>query len=141
MLRKITIATAMLIGAAPAAWADDATIATATGGAFKAAKGTYVDMCGETRPYTADLIDLNADGQPELFVTKEGTCEGGRDGAVVLLYVKTAKGWAEQFSVTGIYQVLKTRTNGYADVEVGGAGSCFPKFSWNGAAYKPANKC
>ncbi len=141
MFTKIAISTAVLLASASMALANEAVVAEATGGKFKAMKGTYTDLCGEIRPYEAELVDLNGDTQPEVFVTKEGTCEGGRNGAVVMLFVKTGKVWNEQFATSGQHQVMKTKTKGYSDVEIGGGGRCFPLYKWNGAKYALSNQC
>ncbi len=141
MMKAIMISAVVTVALAMPAMAND-DVKAATGGAFKALSGEYKDICGAMNRYTAELVDLNGDKQSEVVLIKEGSCEGGNDGAAIELYVKTAKGWAQQLSTTGIKLVaLKSRTKGYADVEIGGSGRCFSKYKWNGAAYKYANNC
>ena len=124
--------------------ASDATIiAEATGGRFKAAKGKYFEKaCNERLDYEAEVVDLNGDGQPEVFTSVQGTCMGGMAGVHMNLYIRGADGrWQPQFGFPGIYNVLKTRNKGFPDIEIGGPGNCFPVWRWNGSAYAIYRKC
>jgi hypothetical protein len=119
------------------------TVAEATGGKFKTTKGKYFDQgCNENLNYEAEVIDLNRDGKPEVFVSIGGTCLGGMAGNHMDLYIKNSKGqWKSQFGFQGIYTVLATRSKGYPDIEIGGPGFCFPVWRWNGLRYVPFKKC
>jgi len=116
---------------------DAGIIAEATGGRFKAAKGKYFEKaCNERLDYEAEVVDLNGDGQPEVFTSVQGTCMGGMAGVHMNLYIKGADGrWQPQFGFPGIYNVLKTKNKGFPDIEIGGPGFCFPVERWNGRQY------
>ncbi len=126
-----------------ASWDEAKVVAEATGGTFKSTKGQYLEKaCGEKLSYDAEVIDLNADGRPEVFVHVHGTCLGGHTGVQTNLYIKGADGkWTNQFGFPGIANVLKTKSKGYPDIEIGGPGFCFPVWRWNGKAYDIFKKC
>lgn len=130
--------------AAPLApWNETKVIAEATGGQLKAAKGTYFDKdCNEALDYEAEAVDLNGDGQPEVFTVVHGTCLGGWAGNSVNLFIKNADGqWKPQFGFPGTYTVRKTRNKGFPDIEIGGPGLCFPVWRWNGERYAILKSC
>lgn len=118
-------------------------VAEATGGKFKTLKGKYFDKdCNENLEYEAEVIDLNGDGQPEVFLSIQGLCLGGAAGVHLNLFVKNAKGqWKPQFGFPGIYTILKTKFKGYPDIEIGGPGNCSPVWRWNGVEYALFKKC
>jgi hypothetical protein len=59
-----------------------------------------------------------------------------------LSYIKNTHGqWKPQFGFPGIYTVLKTKSKGYPDIEIGGPGTCFPVWRWNGRAYAIHKRC
>jgi len=122
--------------AAPA-WDDKKVIAEATGGQFKAPKGKYIEKaCNESLDYEASVVDLNGDGQPEVFTQVFGTCLGGMTGVFLNLFIKNSAGqWQPQFGFPGMYEILKTGNKGYPDIEIGGPGFCFPVWRWNGREY------
>lgn len=127
------------IQAAPAAnaAADAKVIAEATGGQFKATKGKYFEKaCNQSLDYEAEVVDLNGDGQPEVFTSVHGTCMGGGAGVHMNLFIKGSNGrWKPQFGFPGMYTILKTKNKGYSDIEIGGPGFCFPVWRWNGREY------
>jgi hypothetical protein len=127
----------------PQATDKNKVVAEATGGKFKTTKGKYFDKdCNENLEYEAEVLDLNGDSQPEVFVTIQGICLGGAAGSHINLYIKNAKGeWKPQFGFPGVYTVLKTKSKGYPDIEIGGPGNCAPVWRWNGAAYAIFKKC
>ncbi|MGO4332981.1 hypothetical protein AB4Z48_19000 [Cupriavidus sp. 2TAF22] len=135
------VALAMPAGAAPGA--DAKLVAEATQGQLKALKGKVFDKsCNESVDYDAAVVDLNGDGQPEVFTNFYGTCVGGMAGVSMQLYVKDGSGrWQPQFGFPGQATVLKTKHLGYPDIEIGGPGNCFPVWRWNGAQYAPYKKC
>ena len=58
------------------------------------------------------------------------------------LYIKNTHGqWKPQFGFPGIYTVLTTKNKGYPDIEIGGPGTCFPVWSWNGREYAIHKRC
>ncbi len=138
-----TAATGAAAPAKPGQWNEAQVISQATGGRMKARSGTYFDKsCNEKTDYSADLTDLNGDGQPEVFVNVSGTCMGGRAGVHLSLYIKNPAGqWKQQFGFPGMYNVLKTKSKGYPDIEIGGPGTCFPVWRWNGQQYDILKKC
>lgn len=140
----VTVVGLAMVGPGPAAaWDEAAVIAEATGGQFRNAKGQYFDKeCEQNLDYQIDVVDLNGDGQPEVFTQIFGTCLGGMAGVSLNLYIKGADGhWHPQFGFPGIYEVLKTRNKGYPDIEIGGPGTCFPIWRWNGKEYALYKKC
>ncbi len=123
--------------------ADARIIAEATGGKFKAATGKYFESaCKESLAYEAEVVDLNGDGQPEVFTSVHGSCLGGMAGVQVNLFTRDTGGrWVPQFGFPGMYTVLKTKNKGYPDIEIGGPGNCFPVWRWNGQQYALHKKC
>jgi len=124
------------VSAAPA-WDESKVIREGTGGQFKAPKGKYFDKdCNQSLDYEATVVDLNGDGQPEVFTQVYGTCLGGMAGVLLNLYVRNSAGqWKPQFGFPGMYEILKTGNQGYPDIEIGGPGFCFPVWRWNGREY------
>lgn len=118
-------------------------IAEATGGRLDATKGkVFEPVCNEFLDYEAEVIDLNKDGQPEVFTTVFGTCLGGMAGAHLDLLIKDADGrWQPQFGFPGLYTVLETGDAGFPDIEIGGPGFCFPVWRWDGLAYDIHKTC
>lgn len=123
--------------------ANNKIIAEATGGGLKSAKGKYFEpSCNESVDYDAEVIDLNGDGQPEVFTQVHGTCLGGMAGVSMNLYIKNKQGqWKPQFGFPGMYSVLKTKHKGFPEIEIGGPGNCFPVWRWNGREYDIHKKC
>lgn len=129
--------------AAAPSWDEAKVISEATGGQFNSRQGTYFDKtCNETTAYQTEVVDLNGDGQPEVFVSIQGTCWGGMAGVHMNLMIKAPDGqWKPQFGFPGIYQILETKNKGYPDIEIGGPGFCFPVWRWNGQRYDIYKKC
>lgn len=124
-------------------WDETKVISEATGGLFNARKGAYFDKdCNESTQYEAEVIDLNQDGQPEVFTQVFGTCLGGGAGVQLNLFIKNKTGqWQPQFGFPGMYTILKTQNKGYPDIEIGGPGFCFPIWRWNGQEYAIHKRC
>jgi hypothetical protein len=122
---------------------DAKVISDATGGRLKATKGRYFDKsCNESVDYDAEVIDLNGDGQPEVFTNLYGTCVGGSAGVHMDLYIKNKSGqWKAQFGFPGQHNVLNTKSKGFPDIEIGGPGTCFPIWRWNGEQYDAYKRC
>ena len=129
--------------AAPSTSQADAIVAEATSGWLKSTKGKYFEKtCNESVDYDAEVVDMNGDGQPEVFTNVHGSCIGGGAGVHMNLYIKHKSGqWKPQFGFPGMYTVLKTKHKGYPDIEIGGPGNCFPKWRWNGKEYALHKKC
>ena len=129
VLLLLALASAPTVMAAPpSTWDKTKVVTEATGGQFKATAGKYFDKeCNAYLDYTTEVVDLNDDGQPEVLTSVQGTCLGGMAGVSMNLYLKNTNGqWKPQFGFPGIYTVLKTKSKGYPDIEVGGPGNCFP---------------
>ena len=128
----------------PATYDRDARIvAEATGGWLTSTKGAVFEAaCNETLDYEAEVVDLNRDGQPEVFTLIHGFCLGGAAEVQVNLLIKGADGrWHPQFGFPGLYTVLETGNAGFPDIEIGGPGFCFPVWRWDGAAYALHKTC
>jgi len=132
-----------VMAAPPSPWDTTKVVTDATSGQFKATKGKYFDKeCNASLDYTTEVVDLNADGQPEVFTSVQGTCLGGMAGVFMNLYIKNMNGqWKPQFGFPGIYTVLTTKNKGYPDIEIGGPGNCFPVWRWNGREYAIHKRC
>ena len=144
LLAACFAATALCHAAEPPKDAADARIiAQATGGQFKAAKGKYFEKgCNEQLDYQAEVVDLNGDGQPEVFISVQGSCLGGMTGVQMNLFIKASNGrWQRECGFPGVHSILKSRSKGFPDIEVGGPGNCFPVWRWNGQLYAPHKKC
>lgn len=110
---------------------------------FNSKKGVYKDEnCSDGVPYTAEIIDVNSDGTPEVLLSIDGNCMGGMTSLWVDLFVKNASGqWRSQFGFPGIPKFLNSKNLGFSDVEFGGHGECFPIWRWNGERYAPFKIC
>lgn len=129
------------VRAAPAV-SDAQIVAEATRGELKALRGRYFDKgCDATIEYDAKVVDLNDDGQPEVFTQQYGSCFG-LAGVELNLYIRDGKGrWRSQFGFPGFYELLSTRSLGYPDIKIGGPGDCAPVWRWNGQKYALYKRC
>ncbi|MBM7060516.1 hypothetical protein JQX08_07330 [Pseudomonas sp. UL073] len=138
---SLLAASSTLAGAAAAS--DAQLVSEATGGRLTALKGQYYEeSCSAAQDYDAEVVDLNQDGQPEVFTQIHGICLGGGAGVLLELYIKGRDGqWHGQFGFPGMYNVLTTKHQGYPDIEIGGPGTCFPVWRWNGQSYALHKPC
>lgn len=93
--------------------------------------------CGDIAPM-ADVIDLNGDGDYEVFVEYGNTCTSGFTGRSLSLFIKDDSGRYQYqlgFPAMG-YQLLERGVDGYPDLEFGGPGFCFPVWAWDGENYE-----
>lgn len=82
------------------------------------------------------IRDLNGDGLLEAIVTEGGTACYGNTGQGFYLLSQGRDGrWRRIYNSPGIPEFLKTRANGWPEVEIGGPGFCFPILRWNGKTY------
>lgn len=125
------------------AWNEAEVIRQATGGRLTGTRGEYYDdSCQERIGYTAQVVDLNGDGRPEVFAELESECLGGRVGASLELYIRDARGrWQPQFGFPGGYAILPSKHLGYPDLEMTGPGTCAPVWRWNGSRYALHRPC
>lgn len=122
--------------------ADAKVVSEATKGTLKSTKGKYFDKSfNASVEYEAQVIDLNGDGQPEVFTKHHGAMFGGAGMAVDLLIKDKSGKWQSQFGFPGDYNILKTKNKGYPDIEVTGPGTCFPIWRWNGKVYDIYKRC
>lgn len=119
-------------------------IRAATQGRLQSTHGQYREPAcdGQMLDYDAEAVDLDGDGQLEVFTLVHGSCMGGMAGAHMNLYIRDAGGrWQPQFGFPGYYKVLKTRRQGFPDIQIDGPGQCSPVWRWNGRAYDLHRKC
>ena len=105
--------------------------------------GKLFNACGEIVQPELEAVDLNSDGQPEVFITVPGSCQGGAAGAELSLLIKSSKGhWKVNLGFpAGGYKLLTTKNMGFPDIEIGGPGFCFPVWRWNGSQYAIFKRC
>ncbi|MBI2307899.1 MAG: hypothetical protein HYU78_11420 [Rhodocyclales bacterium] len=104
--------------------------------------GKLINACDEIVQPELEAVDLNSDGQPEVFVTVLGSCQGGAAGAELSLLIKSKGHWKVNlgFPASG-YKLLTTRNKGFPDIEIEGPGFCFPVWRWNGSQYAIYKRC
>lgn len=81
-------------------------------------------------------VDLNKDGEEEVFVIMDGLLFGNT-GQGVALFIKNSSGvYVKQEEVAGgIAVILETKSNGYPELVIAGPGFEFPLYRWNGKSY------
>lgn len=116
-------------------------VGEATSGRLKGSSGEVWDNnCGQKVSYSADVIDLNGDGQPEVILTRSSSCYGNVGSHLDLLVKKNGK-WTAHLGFGGIYKILQTKSKGFPDIEIGGPGFCSPVWRWNGETYAIYKRC
>ena len=142
----VVLAAATLALAAPPS--ADSSSAADRAAIFKAAgfkqKGNQWIRCEEDPPSASsqagsiELEDLNGDGKAEAWVKESSTFCYGHTAEFFVLLAKSDDGkWRKLLEETGVPTVLKTKRQGWPDIEVGGPGfGKFPVRHWNGTAYK-----
>ena len=104
--------------------------------------GKVLDACDQPVEPQVDVIDLNGDGQPEVFVQLNSSCYGMAGGELTLLIKDRQGRWHSNLGFpAGGYKLLNARKKGYPDIEIGGPGMCFPVWRWNGSAYAVHKAC
>lgn len=105
--------------------------------------GKLFNGCDEPLKPETKIIDLNGDGQPEVFVLSHSGICFGMYGANMTLFMKNKNGqWVRNFDfATPGYTILKKKNKGYPDIEIAGRGSCSPVWRWNGKAYDIYKRC
>jgi hypothetical protein len=115
-------------------------VAEATGGKLKKTSGS-LKQDGIDTSYSAEVVDLNGDGQPEVFVSYGGP-QFGRTGSQINLYIKGPDGrWKHNLGFGGEAERLKTRNLGFPDLKILGPGSCSPVWRYTGREYTIHKKC
>lgn len=84
-----------------------------------------------------EVMDLNGDGRPEAMIREENIACYGQIEVAFYLVTRDAPGkWRKIAFETGHPQVLKTKRQGWPDIELGGPGfDKMPVIHWNGKAY------
>ena len=93
--------------------------------------------CGEVELHV-ELVDLNKDKVPEVFVSGGNICTSGSTGASIWLFVKDSTGRYRAnlaFPAAG-YTILKTRYKGFPDLRFGGPSFCSGIWRWNDKEYQ-----
>jgi hypothetical protein len=119
-------------------------------GVFTAAgfkqKGDQWIRCEEEVPTASyvsgqiEVVDLNGDGRPEVWVTEGSVFCYGNTGQATVLVTKDANGtWRKILDEVGVGLPLEGRHLGWPDIEVGGPGfDKVPPHRWNGSTYERA---
>ena len=95
----------------------------------------------EDSRYTAgeieQIVDLNGDGRPEAIITEGSTfCYGGDEVGFSLVSKQADSSWKLMAGSPGVATILETKgAEGWADIELGGQGFCFPVLRWDGTEY------
>ncbi|MEZ5542329.1 MAG: hypothetical protein R3F42_09815 [Pseudomonadota bacterium] len=122
---------------------QDLAAAFAAAGFEQAADGRYV-RCREDPPtlsYTpgqAEVVDLNGDGRPEVWITEGSVFCYGNTGNAFVLLTREGGGWRKLLDEVGTPLQLDSAKDGWPDIEVGGPGfEPFPVYRWDGHGYAP----
>ena len=86
--------------------------------------------------------DFNKDGKEEVFIVYGNSYTSGGAGSSVVVFIKNAAGkYESQLGFPGTApDVLATVNKGYPDLLIGGPGSEYPVWKWNGINYVLARK-
>jgi hypothetical protein len=104
--------------------------------------GKFLDDCDQQVQPESNVVDLNGDGQPEVFVMVSSSCYGMAGGELTLLIKDKQGRWKSNLGMpAGGYKLLSTKNKGYPDIEIGGPGFCFPVWRWNGTQYAIHKRC
>lgn len=105
--------------------------------------GKLLNTCAEPVDPQVDVIDLNGDGVPEVFVlVGTSLCYGMAGGELSLLIKDKWERWHSNLGFpAGGYKLLGTKNKGYPDIEIVRPGRCFPVWRWNGSAYAIYKGC
>lgn len=111
---------------------DEEIIREATNGVYTKKSGFITEDYGK-QDYSAEVIDLNEDGQKEVFIKLSS---GGWPKGFYTLYIKKDGKWYKDFECMGSYSVLTERTKGYLDIKLNAAvGNDNGRARWNGKMY------
>jgi hypothetical protein len=85
-----------------------------------------------------EAVDLSGDGKPEAIISEGNIACFGRDEQAFTIVAKNPDGsWRKVGSGTGGTMPLKTRHNGWLDIEYGGPGmQKQPVLKWDGTNYQ-----
>jgi len=109
---------------------------------IKEVNGKLVDVCEQEVEPDIELVDLNKDGNSEIFIMVESSCFGNAGFYLSLLIKDKNNQWQENFGFSaGGYRLLKSVSDGYPEIEITGPGFCFPVWRLNGAKYAIHKRC
>lgn len=134
----------MAAGAAEPSAAERAAIFKAAG--FKAKGDKYVrcedDTTQSATPGRIEFEDVNGDSSAEAWVKESSLFCYGNTAEYFVLLAKGAKGtWTILLEDTGVPVVLKTKSNGWPDIESGGPGfGKFPVYRYDGKNWGEGNQ-
>ncbi len=129
------------MAAAPFSPADTAAIYKAAGLAMK---GKAIVDCAAADPtwprsrFDIEAIDLSGDGKPEAVLSEGNIACYGRDETAFTILARNPDGsWRKLVQNTGGIMPLKTRHNGWLDIEYGGPGlQKQPVMRFDGKVYR-----
>ncbi len=130
------------VAVAPVALPEADQTAAFVSAGFKQQRGQWRNCDDPTPTYSQGVIeavqDANGDGRPEAVIVEGGTyCYGATGLGYWLVSKQTDGSWKLVTSGTGIVTFLATKgAGGWADIEIGGPGFCFPVERWNGKEYR-----
>lgn len=136
LLSAFSLLTAPATGAtkeAPLRPAEKIAIWKAAG--FQMRGGKAYDGCDQPKQPPIERRDLNGDGKAEVIVRDEGMCYGMAGAYFAILTPDGPGKWRPVINMIGIPRLLKTRAEGWPDIEVGGPGFCFPVWRYTGKIY------
>lgn len=94
-------------------------------------------MASSTPGRIEEVLDLNADGRPEVVIAESSSFCYGSQGNWFAVLTKEANGtWRQVLEMDGMFMALDTRANGWREIEIGGPGTRgFPVWRYNGKEY------
>ncbi len=116
-------------------------------GFILAPDGKRFTMGGDARehPFEAYVFpaDLNKDGIEEIFILYGNSYTSGATGSHIIAFLKTSNAgkYNANLGFPGtLPDVLTTGNQGWPDLVIGGPGSAFPVWRWNGQEYVYFNR-
>lgn len=93
--------------------------------------------CGEVS-FRTQIVDLNEDDIPEVFVISGNSCTSGYTGSTINLFVKGNDGkYREQLGFPAFdFEILERRNEGFPDLTFGGPGFCQGVWVWDNGGYE-----
>ena len=87
--------------------------------------------------YGVEVVDLNNDGTPEVFVNGGDACTSGMTSNTVWLFVKSSSGYRMNLGFPAVVQTrLPEKSKGFPDLRlVAATGPCDEVWRWDGVRY------
>jgi hypothetical protein len=87
-------------------------------------------------PYSVQIVDLNKDGTPEVFVTGGDEFTSGATGSSIWLFVRSSSGYRSNLGFPALkWTVLPEKSKGFPDLRLVAAGFCDEVWRWDGQKY------